>query len=107
MKHIKKYENYSSYDIKKYAVIKYINTDNNNIDYFIDEIEEIRFNKYVFYNMLYQYNYDTNIIDKLKTENIASLTIKRYIEDILFTSDNLNDCVNFIIQYIQANKYNL
>jgi hypothetical protein len=106
MKHLKTYENYQSSEIKKYVVVKYLNTSYDRIDYFIDTINSIEGNN-VSYTITYQYNDMNNKIEFLEGGSSTSTNINSYLGEMLFTSDNLDECMKFLYEYIDTIKYNL
>ena len=105
MKHIKNYK--SDIQLKKYTCIKYSNENNNSTVYYIDEIIKIK--KYiVYFTILYHYKDIKVFKETEKYEKIeTSMDIHKYIEDVLYTSDNLNDCKKFLEIYTTTNKFNL
>lgn len=115
MKYIKTFEKIKNSELKRYFVMeKDIETrsakiENNIILYVIYEI----LNSRVFYeNGELIYRYDTQRKYYCK-ENIIKEQQSRYINDdlknkkIIYTSDNLDECVEFVKLKFEINKYNL
>ena len=99
MKHIKQFEDNNA----SLALDKYITTD-------YGEILEIITNEYlgiIEVKRLYKYNYLTDKFNKLKDKNIYSSRLKYTKTHLLYTSNNIPNCKQYFILYLQSNKYNL
>jgi len=102
---IKTYEKYSLPDIKKYTVIKYKNNTEDIDEYYIDIISNIT-KDVIFYNIEYMYNEKNKNLEQ-QEKIYAQTAITHYLKMILFTSDDLNECLEFLKTFTTANKYNL
>ena len=111
MKYIKTYEKLINdlSKLKKYIVVA-LTTSDSETDYFIDTIINISSND-VTYTMLYHYQeYNKKLIPVTGDEgNIVKSTAKinNYLKRVIFSSDNLDDCLDFINMREQTTKYNL
>jgi len=103
MKHLKSYENTNEDDIsklKKYIVYDYNST------YYIDIIQHYsKVSNDITCKMIYQYYDKTQYFKKMYS--IHTYSTSEYLEDVLFTSDNLEECFEFIKQLFILKKYNL
>lgn len=109
MKHLKTYNNSSEDDLsklKKYIIFPFIDKNTNIIEYYIDTIKTIS-NNFILIEMLYNYNQETQTLSSIEKGTTTKFHINKYLENILFTSDNINDCLNFIKLHTISNKYNL
>lgn len=110
MKYLKYFENISPKELKKYTLYKY--EISKEIEYYIDEIIEeiIEHNeKFLKYKMLYRYN---NTIKEIKpnqtnTPMTDKQKISDYLQKVIYTSDNLKDCLNHLKLILKTNKYNI
>lgn len=107
MKHLKTYEN-NNVNIKKYCCIKYVDEEDNSVDYYIDEVHFIHM-EVVNYSILYEYYYKNdkfNIIEE-KDQIESKSTVKDYTKNLFYTTDNLNECFEKVRLKVEADKYNL
>lgn len=107
MKHLKTYEKYTLLDIKKYVIVKYYNKTDNKVQYFIDIIHEIKDNDYIKFEIIYEYNDMNKKIEKVVGTAPTSTYFSNYLGEIIFTSNNLDECITFLYEYVNATKYNL
>jgi hypothetical protein len=105
MKHLKSYENTTEDDISKLK--KYLVYNDNSTYYYIDTIKYYdKISNDITCKMIYQY-YD-KILNFKSINSIHTYSpISEYLKDILFTSDNLEECFEFIKQLFILKKYNL
>ena len=110
MKYIKTFEKIKNSDLKKYFVTEK-DVENNIILYVIYEIL-YRSRRDVYNNGKLNYLYDTQRKYYCK-ENIIKPQHSKYFNDdlknkkIIYTSDNLDECVEFVKLKFETNKYNL
>jgi tetrahydrodipicolinate N-succinyltransferase len=106
MKYLKTYEKYSLLNIKSYAVYEYNNISENDLEYFIDHIIEIKDNDIISYEMIYK-TLNNKVEKMIDTQITNKQGIDKYLENIIFTSDDLNESISFLTHYLNAKKYNL
>jgi len=101
MKHLKYFEGLEPDDIKRYIVW---NQSRYEILYYKDEDEDdlTQYSRIWVYDFLY-FNGKEFIDNKSITSNWINLTSKH----LLFSSDDLEECKNFILFNVTQNKYNL
>jgi len=113
MKHLKSYENTTEDEykqIKKYLVYKLKSTNdlNNNTDYFIDTMINInKLSNKISCKMTYHYNEELQKFEKLNDIESLDINLSKYLESVLFTSNILKECFDYIENYIQTIKYNI
>lgn len=104
MKHIKSYENLNVLDIlKKYAVWEWDKSQIKRFDY--DIIEIISEDK----DLIWCKNLYNCVNNKITGADLTqdSFSKKKYIHQILYTSDNLEECLDYVKMLYTAFKYNL
>jgi hypothetical protein len=102
MKYIKTLEKYL---IKNYTVYEYKNLDDDLYDYYIDRILDIIDIDKISYEMIYKTR--NNIIEKVIDISTSKMKLDNYLKNIIFSSDDLNECISFLTKHLTANKYNL
>lgn len=102
MKFIKTYENFNISDLKKYAVWKWSNH-NNHFD--IIEIVDIIDNDIIWCKDIY--TYEKYILNFVNSNRQSSFSYEMHGQSIIYTSDNLNDCLDYLNAIIDSIKYNL
>ena len=113
MKYIKTFENIKSYDLKKYFVTeKEIDESYGVKEKMLYVIFEILNKKVVYDNKKITYYYDIQRKYYCKENNITEQKTK-FLNDelknkeIIYTSDNLDECLEFVKLKMIANKYNV
>jgi len=105
MKYIKKYESESvGYNIKtKYAVWNGISQE------ILELNEEKNRNKDIddsyWCRTLYTYNKKTGLLEFVDSDRL--MNFGRNSENIIYVSDNLQDCIDALLIHIESEKYNL
>lgn len=98
----------SGFDInKKYFVYKYISRiigESYPITYYIDRFKNL-INERIELNTLGCFSNGT--FDKFIDESPYSTNFNKYKESVIFSSDNFDECVNFIKLVDKQSKYNL
>lgn len=103
MKYLKAYEEVLNSSIKKYSIIEYTNS--KNVLFIIELVNILENGKTLDIRLHYRYIKSKN---KLADESLTVTRLNSLNQyTVLLTSDNLEDCLNYINTIINQNKYNL
>ena len=103
MKYIKAYEEILNSSIKRYSIIEYTNS--KNVLFIIELVNILENGKTLDIRLHYRYIKSKN---KLVEESLTVTRLNSLNQyTVLLTSDNLEDCLNYINTIINQNKYNL
>lgn len=103
MKYLKAYEEVLNSSIKKYSIIEYTNS--KNVLFIIELVNILENGKTLDIRLHYRYIKSKN---KLADESLTVTRLNSLNQyNVLLTSDNLEDCLNYINTIINQNKYNL
>lgn len=113
MKYLRYFENNNN--LKKYVCVRYLNRTNQLFEYYIDEILEVfndeNFNRVMIdYKLIYKYEIEEDkFVFYEKKEQLKTQTnYKHYMDNyFLFSSDDLNECFEYLRLVVKSNKYNI
>ena len=108
MKHIKLFEEINIIDYKKYVIYKpkfETNSPYYNKFLYIFEIISIEEDNLIIVEKHYEYNSFENILTPENSTGIGNVNI--FKNHILYTSDNIQDCIDMIQVTNLSDKYNL
>lgn len=109
MKFIKSYESFDISQLKKYAIWKWNNYKDKTFNgYDIIEIVDTTENNddIVWCKDIYTYN-ETEKLIFINSSKQSSFSLELYSDCIIYVSDNLNDCLEYLKIIIESEKYNL
>lgn len=98
MKHLKYFENKN--ELKKYLILK----DSFDMFYIFEYISTY---KDILLKRLYNYYSNVNILQKAYPVDYKTLNIRQIKNNLLYESDNLQDCIDKLPTLKNINKYNL
>lgn len=108
MKFIKSYESFNISELKKYAVWNWYNyKDKKHTGYDIIIIEEIIDNEIVWCRDIYTYIDKEDGIEYTNVKGQTSFSIDEYKDCIVYVSDDLNECLEYLKIKVESEKYNL
>lgn len=103
MKYIKRYENSIHPTTKKFSIIKYMNSPDSAL--FVVEFKHYMNNDSAIIILYYRYLKTEN---KIVKEDEKPFTLNDLnIYDTVMSSDNLQDCLDYVEKIRDMNKYNL
>ena len=116
MKYIKTYEHMTEEEVtklrricKKYVVYDFKDEQSNiTIAFYVDEIEEINIERSTINaKPIYQYDEEYQKFNPVADRLAPTYKFKEYLDFVLFTSDDLEECRKFLILYVEKTKYNI